>query len=310
MNYLIYGTSYNLVEEEIKKIVAGKETEKYSLEDISIKELLENISYDSLFQTEKIIILKNLEAISSKKDNKDDIKSLEEYLKNPLEGTTLIFLSKEKISAKSPFKNAIKSLKIIETPIITKPYELSKIFFEFLKKEGYGISQNALNIFSEKCASNYDIAMNEFLKLKDIKRDNRLITDVDIDLYVSNYNTSDIFSFKDAIINRNIEKSARMIDEMEYSKLEIIPIVVMLAKEYITLYDIKLLSTKRLTNDQISSMLNNLHPYRVKLLRESSIKYTEEKLEEIILYLCNLDARLVSEDNLGYDELRKFLLLL
>ena len=41
MNYLIYGTSYNLVEEEIKKIVAGKETEKYSLEDISIKELLE-----------------------------------------------------------------------------------------------------------------------------------------------------------------------------------------------------------------------------------------------------------------------------
>ncbi len=84
----------------------------------------------------------------------------------------------------------------------------------------------------------------------------------------------------------------------------------MLAKEYITLYDIKLLSTKRLTNDQISSMLNNLHPYRVKLLRESSIKYTEEKLEEIILYLCNLDARLVSEDNLGYDELRKFLLLL
>ena len=152
--------------------------------------------------------------------------------------------------------------------------------------------------------------MNEFLKLKDIKRDNRLITDVDIDLYVSNYNTSDIFSFKDAIINRNIEKSARMIDEMEYSKLEIIPIVVMLAKEYITLYEIKLLSTKRLTNDQISSMLNNLHPYRVKLLRESSIKYTEEKLEEIILYLCNLDARLVSEDNLGYDELRKFLLLL
>ena len=101
-----------------------------------------------------------------------------------------------------------------------------------------------------------------------------------------------------------------MIDELEYSKMELIPIVVMLAREYITLYDIKLLAQANNTNEMISKILNNMHPYRVQLLRTTSMKYTLEALERIIMYLCDLDKRLISEDNLGFEELRKFLLIL
>ena len=53
-----------------------------------------------------------------------------------------------------------------------------------------------------------------------------------------------------------------------------------------------------------------MHPYRVKLLRSAGAKYTLEEIKKDIQYLCKLDLKMVSEDNLGWDEIRKFLLML
>jgi len=148
----------------------------------------------------------------------------------------------------------------------------------------------------------------EFNKLKSIKGKARTITESDIEEFVSNYNVSDIFDFKDAVINKNITKSMRMIDDLENSKAEIVPIVVMLAKEFQTLYNIAVLANNKKNNDEISRCLGNMHPYRVKILRESSRKYKLDELKRHILYLCNLNLRLVSQDNLGFDEIRRFLI--
>lgn len=309
MNYLIYGSSFNLIDREIDKILECKTPNVYSLLDVPLNDILEDISYGSMFEEEKHLVLKNFESIfNSKKDNSLAIENLSAYLKKPNKNTTIIFTSGEKPSSRGPAKEILKNLTLIETPIITKSYELAKKFADEIKKDGYGISQNALNIFCEKCAANYDVALNEFSKLKQIKKENKLITEEDIANFVSNYNTSDMFGFKDAVINKNITKSLEMLDDLESSKMELIPLVVMLAKEYQTLYNVKLLTEKRLSNDQISSALGGMHPYRVKLLRESATKYKVDEIEHIILFLCNLDLKIVSEDNLGYDELRKLLL--
>ena len=192
--------------------------------------------------------------------------------------------------------------------LTTEIASLAKIFGDVIKKDGYGISQNALSVFCEKCASNYDIALMEFNKLKSLKKDNRLITELDVEELVSNYNMMDSFGLKDAIINKDIKKALRMLDDAETSKMEIVPLVVMIAKEYQVVYNIKMLAKKKLMNDQIGSMLGDMHPFRVKLLKDAGNKYTEDELIHIIKYLCNLDLKLVSQDNLGYDELKKFLL--
>lgn len=311
MNYLIYGSSFNLIDEEVKKILEGRHADSYSLDEVSLKEILDDLGYNSMFDNEKVLILKNFESLAnSKKDNNEILSSLEEYLKNPIDSTIIIFISNEKISNRGSLKNIINKLKVIETPIITKPYELAKILGELFKREGYGITSASLNVFAEKCATNYDIALKEFEKLKIIKGDNKLISEMDIEEYISNYNMTDMFGFKDAVVNRNIKKALTMLDDLESSKMEVVPLVIMLTKEYQIVYNIKLMGNKKYTNDQISKELGNMHPYRVKLLREAGNKYTEVELEKLILTLCNLNLSLVSEDNLGYDEIRKFLLLL
>lgn len=312
MNYLIYGNSYNLIDAEIKKIIGDKKSETFYLDEMDLGSILEDISYTSMFDEEKILILKNFDVLSTGgKSNDEMLEKLEKYLGSPLENTTLIFVSSTKISSsRGSLKKIVSKLKVIETPIFTKSYELAKALEKVIRSEGYAISASSLDTFIEKCAINYDVALNEFNKLKRAKGKDKLITDKDIEEYVSNYNTNDLFGFKDAVVNRNVEKANKMLDDLESSKMEIIPLVVMLAKEYQSIYNVKLLSEKKLSNEQIGKELNNMHPYRVKLLREASLKYSNKELECLILELCNMDLRLTSEDNLGFDELRKFLILL
>lgn len=309
MNYLIYGTSYNLIDEEINKIIGDEKPTIYFLEEVELRDVLEDIGYQSMFDEKKVVILKNFESItSSKKDNEDTVEHLIKYLQDPNPNSILILISNEKINPKSVPKELFNNLQIIETTMITKPYELAKILGDVIKREGYNISTNTLNLFAEKCAANYDIAINEFNKIKKIKGSNKTIDDSDIENHISNYNITDMFGFKDAVINKNIDKALKMLDDLESSKAEIVPLTVMLAKEYQILYNIKLLSNKKMTNDAISKELDNMHTYRVRLLREASNKYSDKELEHVILYLCDLDLKLVTEDNLGFDELRKFLL--
>lgn len=310
MNYLVYGSSFNLVDREVFKIVKGRPFESFNLDETPLEEILEDVGYDSMFAEDKVLVLRNFEVLLvSKKDNEKRLARLKDYLTSPNENTTLIFTSSEKVSSRGTGKDFLTLLKVVETPVIAKSYELSKIFGEVIREAGYRITPNALNIFCEKCVANYDIALMEFEKLKAIKKDNT-ITESDIEEYVSNYNTDNLFAFKDAVLSRNIKLASEMLDDLESSKMEIVPLVVMLAKEYQTLYNVKLLAGKKYTNDKIGEELNKMHPYRVKLLRELSNKYNESELEKLILKLCDLDLRIVSEDNLGFDELRQFLLLL
>lgn len=309
MNYLIYGSSFNLIEDEVKKILKGKHAERYSLEDTPFEDILENLSYASMFEEEKIIVLRNAEILFGTKAIESSLKAINNYLDNPNETTTIIFTSLDKISTKKETKEVLSKIKVIETPVISKPYELTTLFGNTIRQSGYGISENALNLFIEKCAFNYDIALSEFKKLKMIKTD-QLITEKDIEEYISNYNLNDIFGFKDAVINKNIKKALKMLDDLESAKMELIPLTVMIAKEYELVYDIKLLTERKLTNDQISKELGNMHPYRVKVLKETGFKYTVPELEKIINELCDLDLAFTSRDNLGYDDLRMFIISL
>lgn len=311
MNYLIYGTSYHLIDDEIRKILGDKKYEIKSFLDITLKEVIEDLSYLSMFETEKIVVAKDFDALFNKDtDGKEaDLDSLIEYLKHPNNQSIAIFISATKIPERSKKnKELLSYFNIITTPSITKQYELVKVMDEYIRKSGFAISQSALNKFATKCALSIDVAIMEFEKIKMMKRDNKLISEKDVDEFISNYNTTDIFEFKDAVINKKIKESFILLDDLETSKIELVPLVVMLAKEYITLYNVKALVEMKQNNDSISSKLGNMHPYRVKLLKEAASKYTLAEIKEKILSLCNIDLKIVTKDNLGFDELRQFII--
>ena len=310
MNYLIYGNSYKLIDSEIEKLVKDYEKTVYFIGESSLSEIIEDVSYNSLFDEKKVIVVRYIEKLfKSKSEDNSELELLLNYLNNPNENVIIIFVSYEKINSRSKLnKEILSKLKVIETPIYEKSYELVKALDPIIRKDGYVMSQNALNLFVTKCNDNYDISLMEFDKLKKIKMPG-LITEDDVNNLVCNYNMDNIFGFKDAVLNKEIKKAIELLDDLEASKVNALPLTVMLEKEYETLYDIKYLSMQKLTNEDISVKLNNMHPFRVKTLRGISAKYSLEEIEKNIEYLCDLDYRLVSQDNLGIDEIRKFLII-
>lgn len=311
MFYLIYGNSFNLVQDETKKIFGDKNYETISCDDLTFDEILNELEYSSMFEEEKNLLVKSFNVLfENKKENAENLERIKRYLEETSKSTTIVFLSESKIESKPKInKEILNLLDIIDTPVINKSYELANIMREVMKKEGYGISQNALNMFSEKCNLNYDIALSEFHKLKRIKKD-VLITESDVENLVSNYNMNDMMAFKDSVIQKNVKKALELLDELESSKMELLPLVVMLAKEYQVVYNVKHLFLNKHTSEEVSAILDKMHPYRVKILREAGNKYTTEELLEKILYLCNLDLKIISQDNLGYLELKNFILTL
>ena len=310
MNYLIYGNSYKLIDSEIEKIVKDYEKTVYFIGESSLSEIIEDVSYNSLFDEKKVIVVRYIEKLfKSKSEDNSELELLLNYLNNPNENVIIIFVSYEKINSRSKLnKEILSNLKVIDTPIYEKSYELVKALDPIIRKDGYVMSQNALNLFVTKCNDNYDISLMEFDKLKKIKMPG-LITEDDVNNLVCNYNMDNIFGFKDAVLNKELKKAIELLDDLEASKVNALPLTVMLEKEYETLYDIKYLSMQKLTNEDISVKLNNMHPFRVKTLRGISAKYSLEEIEKNIEYLCDLDYRLVSQDNLGIDEIRKFLII-
>ena len=307
MNYLIYGNSYILIDEEVNKLIKTSNKQTYYLDETSFKDVLEDISYNGLFDDEKVVIVKRAEKLfKTDKEEKND-NALLEYLKEPNKNVKLILISSEKPNSRSKNnKEIISLLNVIETKVYSKSYEMAKDIDKMIREEGYIISQNDLNNFITKCLVNYDIFMMEWEKFKNNHKPGLIKSEV-ID-EVSNYNLDDFFAFKDAVINKNIEKAVKLLDDLSMAKCAALPLVVMLANEYRTLYDVKYLSMEDYTNDKIGKELDNMHPFRVKNLRISSNKYSLSEIEKDINYLADLDYKLVSQDNLGLDEIKKFLL--
>ena len=64
MNYLIYGNSYRLIDAELQKILNNRKYENIDFESVSFDEVLEDISYESMFNDEKILVIRNFDSIS------------------------------------------------------------------------------------------------------------------------------------------------------------------------------------------------------------------------------------------------------
>ena len=99
--YIIGSSSFHIVDEEIKKICNNKKWENINFLNMSLEDLISEVSYGSLFNEEKIIVVRNASFLG----NNDDVSLLEKYIASPNQLTTLILTTYEKIDER---KKAVK----------------------------------------------------------------------------------------------------------------------------------------------------------------------------------------------------------
>lgn len=293
--YLTSIFSLRLTYDEVEKITAGKSNIiRINYDESNIDNVLDECSYFSLLNEEKIVIVNNFKIDANSKP-------LEKYLKNPNPATKLILITSS-IDKRSTIYKLIKEKGTIIEINELKPSELTSKINSYAKKEGVMIDYLAVNKLIDYNLNNYDLILSEIDKLKLIKNK---ITKEDIIDYGSKIIGEENFALCDAITTKNKEETSKLLNDFIQNKEEVTPFIALLASSYRIILAVKSLSNK--SNETIAKDLN-IHPYRVKLARDKASLYTLTELYNIIISLTNLDYKIKSMNVDNYMLLKIFLI--
>ncbi len=289
MIYLIYSEYNDLLELYINKLIDKEKVSsdsiiKYSLDNDSINDIIEECNTLGLFSLKKIVILESTNAFSSKGK---EITELIDYLDNYNKNVILVFkCNLDKVDTRKKLYKKVSSVgKVL---CLTKDNNyLVNLVKELLKD----YKMDNINYFLTVVGTDINNITNELNKLMSYKLEDKHITNNDIDSLCITNNDEEIFALTDAIVKNDIKESIRLYNVFLDKNYEVTAMIGLIASQFRFLLQVKLLYNKGLSNDKIASSLG-VHPYRVKLAISNSYYYSKELLESYLIKLFELDKKI------------------
>lgn len=307
MNYLLYGIEKTLIMDEIKKILKDNHIDNISITQYDLNiDLMENIIEDattiSLFQDKKVIICNNSYVFCSKKgkiEQKTDI--LEQYLKNKNPNTIIIFtLDNEKIDERKKITKLIDNTKSFNK--VNNIYSYTKELFK-----DYSISDKTIQLFINKLNNNISFIKSESEKLKTYKFDEKVITDDDINLTITEIVDFDLFKLVDDIIKNNKASALKRLNEALKNGMEPIQIIITLANQFRLIYQTKELTKMGYKKNEIENELEQKEYTIIKAFEKAGL-YSSDSLLDILNKLADLDYNIKCGNISKDDGLELFIL--
>lgn len=289
--YLIYGTDKSYIDKEIDKIINKYKIDindivRYNFNDYTTDEILEEASINSMFSTNKLIIVE-----SNLKESGIDADKIENYMNNYNKNTYIIIYSlTDKVDTrKKIFKLFSKNGKVEE--VVNNKNSAYEFVKESLKENNYSMSSSDVNYLLSKINNNINNIENELNKLYLYKMEDKIINRSDIDELVVTSIDDEIFALANTVINNEIDNSLKLYNEFINRNYEITQMIGLLANQFRFLYQVKNLYNNSKTQEEISKILD-VHPYRVKLAINNIYYYTESDLLHYINRLATLDKKI------------------
>lgn len=289
--YLLYGKDKGIINNELNKILNGVQDNdivRYSLDSISVDDIVSDISMVSMFGSKRIVIVDNAYFfMAGKTVNNLDI--LEKYLNDVEVSNYLIFtLLNEKVDTRKKIYKLVKNKgKIIECNNDNN-YIISFVK-DYLSNNNYKI--DSIDYFLSVVGNNLDNIRNELDKLFMYKVNDKNIVKEDIDFICVKVMEDEIFSLTDAIILNDTKKAIYLLGEFLNKNYDEIYILNLLANQFRFLYQVKRLSNKGKGYVEIANILE-VNPYRVKFTLKKVYSYTEQDLIDRIKSLAKMDKNI------------------
>lgn len=293
--YVVYGNEKYLIESSLNKIIENNhdsEIVKYDLNFDLVNNIIEEIISFPLFADKKIIVISNALFLTGLSNNVSDeeIKALEKVLEDIPEQINLVLVvENEKLDGrKNLVKKLLKDSNILECNKLSdqEAYEFVQNAFE---EDNYQIDLKAINSLLDKSKENLTLLMSEIDKLKIFKVDTKIITKEDVDQLVSKYDYDNIFELTNSVVNKDLTKALFLYQELLKRGEEPIKIIVLLANQFRTIFQVKKMLINTNNKKEIADKLK-IHPYRVELAKRINI--SEEILLDYLEKLADLDENI------------------
>lgn len=283
---LLNATINKIVQETLKE----NEFNFVSLDFLSssLEDILENLQSSSLFDGKKIIVVKNPYFFVDTKIKlpfNNDLSLFENYLYNPNENCEFIIICPKKYyNPKNKYFTIIQSIGEVNNLLIENLEDRKAYALELLKQANLEIENKALDLLVSRCL---EITQLEKEIAKLILYNQKIDENV-IETMVSEPLEDNVFELSNALLKKDSKRVMKVYTDLKKQKVEPIQLISMLSNQLRLLIEVSILKDKYRYDEDLAKILN-VHPYRIKLARENTRKFTLTQIKKMLIDLAQLD---------------------
>mgnify|MGYP001315841595 FL=1 len=302
---LLYGKNEGFKNEATYNLIKNKdEVTKYEEKEIldNTNDFIESILSKSLFENEKIIIIKRatdkilkiIDEIGSK--NIDDIK---------------IIFNADNLEKRSKLRSLFeKDKKYICVPFYPDTDQtLSKLTYNFLKKKNILISQSNINLIVNKCNGDRETLLNELNKIEYFSKNGKKITAENIAKLTNLIENHGISELIDNCLAKNKKKIVNILNENNFNNDDCI----LITRTFLNkAKKILKLSSEFQNNKNIDLTISSAKPpifWKDKEITKQQIyKWTPENIKQLIYKLSEIELLIKKNINNSINLITDFIL--
>ena len=302
---LLYGKNEGFKNEAINNLIKDKdEITKYEEKEIleNINDFIESILSKSLFESEKIIIIKRVT---------DKILKIIDEIKSKNIEDIKIILNADNLEKKSKLRSLFeKDQKYICVPFYPDTEQtLSKLTFNFLKKKNISISQSNINLIVNKCNGDRETLLNELNKIEYFSKNGKKITTENISKLTNLIENHGISELIDNCLAKNKKKIVNILNENNFNNEDCI----LITRTFLNkAKKILKLSSEFQNNKNIDLTISSVKPpifWKDKEITKQQIyKWTPENIKQLIYKLSEIEFLIKKNINNSINLITDFIL--
>jgi DNA polymerase III subunit delta len=302
---LLYGKNEGFKNETINNLIKDKdEITKYEEKEVleNINDFIESLLSKSLFESEKIIIIKRITDKILKIIDKIDSENIEDIK---------IILNADNLEKKSKLRSLFeKDKKYICVPFYPDTEQtLLKLTYNFLKKKNISISPSNVNLIVNKCNGDREILLNELNKIELFSKKGKKITAENIAKLTNLIENHSISELIDNCLAKNKKKIVNILNENNFNNEDCI----LITRTFLNkAKKILKLSSEFQNNKNIDLTISSAKPpifWKDKEITKQQIyKWTPEKIKQLIYKLSEIELLIKKNINNSINLITDFIL--
>jgi len=302
---LFYGKNEGLKNEIIKNIIRDKKNiNNYDEKEVLENEynFVENILTKSLFDDEKIIIIK--------RSTDKILKVIESLNSKKLEDITII-INADNLEKKSKLRSFFeKNKETICIPFYPDTDQtLSKLAYDFLKGRKISISQSSINLIINKCSGDREALYNELNKIDFYTKNGKKITTEDIMKITNLIENHSVSELVDNCLAKNNKKVINILNENNFNNEDCILITrSLLNKSKKILQLVKEFENNKNIELTISSAKPPIFWKDKEITKQKIKKWKPENIKDLIYKLTDIELLIKKNLNNSINFITNFIL--
>ena len=302
---LFYGKNEGFKNEATNNLIKDKdEITKYEEKEVleNINDFIESILSKSLFESEKIIIIKRA--------TDKILKIIDEIDSKNIKDIKIIF-NADNLEKKSKLRSLFeKDKKYICVPFYPDTDQtLSKLTYNFLKKKNILISQSNINLIVNKCNGDRETLLNELNKIEYFSKNGKKITSENIEKLTNLIENHSISELIDNCLAKNKKKIVNILNENNFNNEDCI----LITRTFLNkAKKILKLSSEFQNNKNIDLTISSAKPpifWKDKEITKQQIyKWTPENIKQLIYKLSEIELLIKKNINNSINLITDFIL--